>query len=74
MILLYYLSSIFIDQKYRILKYLNFFLYFYFKIFDKIKAMDTNENNPNYDVIVCGTGLIECILSGLLCMEGNFFV
>jgi len=33
--------------------------------------MDSGENNPNYDVVVCGTGLIECILSGLLSMEGK---
>ncbi|CAD8060461.1 unnamed protein product [Paramecium primaurelia] len=34
--------------------------------------MDTQEQiNPNYDVVVCGTGLIECILSGLLSMEGK---
>jgi Rab GDP dissociation inhibitor len=32
--------------------------------------MDSQENNPNYDVVVCGPGLIECILSGLLSMEG----
>jgi len=25
-----------------------------------------------YDVVVCGTGLIECILSGLLSQEGTF--
>lgn len=35
--------------------------------------MDNPENNPNYDVIVCGTGLIECILSGLLSMEGLYW-
>ena len=27
--------------------------------------------NENYDVIVCGTGLKECILSGLLSMDGK---
>ena len=32
--------------------------------------MDSQETNPNYDVVVCGTGLIECILSGLLSLEG----
>jgi len=26
--------------------------------------------NETYDVVVCGTGLIECILSGLLSQEG----
>jgi len=33
--------------------------------------MDNQEVNPNYDVVVCGTGLVECILSGLLSMEGK---
>jgi hypothetical protein len=28
--------------------------------------------NETYDVVVCGTGLIECILSGLLSQEGTF--
>lgn len=27
--------------------------------------------NEEYDVVVCGTGLTECILSGLLSQEGN---
>ncbi len=27
--------------------------------------------NDTYDVVVCGTGLIECILSGLLSQEGS---
>jgi hypothetical protein len=27
--------------------------------------------NETYDVVVCGTGLIECVLSGLLSQEGN---
>lgn len=27
--------------------------------------------NETYDVVVCGTGLIECILSGLLSQEGT---
>lgn len=27
--------------------------------------------NESYDVVVCGTGLIECILSGLLSQEGT---
>ena len=27
--------------------------------------------NEEYDVIVCGTGLSECILSGLLSQEGS---
>ena len=27
--------------------------------------------NENYDVIVCGTGLKECILSGLLSVKGK---
>jgi len=26
--------------------------------------------NETYDVVVCGTGLTECILSGLLSQEG----
>ena len=33
--------------------------------------MDNQEVNPNYDVVVCGTGLVECILSGLLSMDGK---
>jgi Rab GDP dissociation inhibitor len=33
--------------------------------------MDSSESNPNYDVVVCGTGLIECILSGLLSLDGT---
>jgi Rab GDP dissociation inhibitor len=33
--------------------------------------MDSETNNPDYDVVVCGTGLVECILSGLLSMEGK---
>lgn len=28
--------------------------------------------NETYDVVVCGTGLIECILSGLLSQEGTY--
>lgn len=27
--------------------------------------------NETYDVVVCGTGLTECILSGLLSQEGT---
>lgn len=27
--------------------------------------------DETYDVVVCGTGLIECVLSGLLSQEGN---
>ena len=27
--------------------------------------------NEKYDVVVCGTGLAECILSGLLSQEGT---
>ena len=27
--------------------------------------------DEKYDVVVCGTGLVECILSGLLSQEGN---
>jgi len=27
----------------------------------------------SYDVVVCGTGLAECILSGLLSSEGTNF-
>lgn len=26
--------------------------------------------DESYDVVVCGTGLVECILSGLLSQEG----
>lgn len=33
--------------------------------------MDNEQNDPNYDVVVCGTGLVECIMSGFLCMEGK---
>ena len=29
--------------------------------------------NETYDVVVCGTGLIECILSGLLSQEGTVY-
>lgn len=28
--------------------------------------------NEDYDVVVCGTGLSECILSGLLSQEGKY--
>ena len=28
--------------------------------------------DEEYDVVVCGTGLTECILSGLLSQESNF--
>jgi len=27
--------------------------------------------DETYDVVICGTGLIECILSGLLSQEGK---
>jgi Rab GDP dissociation inhibitor len=27
--------------------------------------------DESYDVVICGTGLIECILSGLLSQEGK---
>jgi len=27
--------------------------------------------NENYDIVVCGTGLAECILSGLLSQSGK---
>jgi len=27
--------------------------------------------DESYDVVVCGTGLVECILSGLLSQEGK---
>jgi hypothetical protein len=27
--------------------------------------------DETYDVVVCGTGLIECVLSGLLSQEGT---
>ena len=30
--------------------------------------------NETYDVVVCGTGLIECILSGLLSQEGKLLL
>jgi len=30
--------------------------------------------NETYDVVVCGTGIVECILSGLLSLKGNVFV
>lgn len=33
--------------------------------------ISTHEMNETYDVVVCGTGLIECILSGLLSQEGK---
>ena len=28
--------------------------------------------DEEYDVVICGTGLTECILSGLLSQESNF--
>jgi len=27
--------------------------------------------NETYDVVVCGTGIVECILSGLLSLKGK---
>ncbi len=30
-----------------------------------------DSKNQNYDVVICGTGLIECILSQLLCLDGK---
>jgi len=30
--------------------------------------------NETYDVVVCGTGIVECILSGLLSLKGKILI